>query len=288
VSYINEFYKKQQRTSLLEGVVFIRCIFCKCDSTNSKSVEHILPESLGNKAHFLPRGIVCDGCNNYLAREVEKPFLENDSIKALRFEEGIISKKGRIPTINGVLLDDHGQSVISITRPPEFQGPMIHMTPLFLEYKGGAVPGESGKIKIPMFDLSGSFPNGTTLSRFLGKIALEVMAFRLSENPENIEYFVDEAQLDDLRNHVRYGVNKNWPCCVRQIYNKNILNSDERTGELFQITNEFDILHTENNEYYLVLAIFGIEYVINFGGPEISGYYNWLSQHYNESPLYIK
>jgi len=31
----------------------MRCIFCQEYSTNSKSVEHIIPESLGNKSHIL-------------------------------------------------------------------------------------------------------------------------------------------------------------------------------------------------------------------------------------------
>lgn len=54
----------------------MRCFFCKEDSSSSKSIEHIVPESIGNKAFTLPCGYVCDKCNNYLAREVEKPFLE--------------------------------------------------------------------------------------------------------------------------------------------------------------------------------------------------------------------
>jgi hypothetical protein len=54
----------------------MRCIFCKNDSSNSKSVEHIIPESLGNTTRTLPKGVVCDTCNNYFARKVEKPFLE--------------------------------------------------------------------------------------------------------------------------------------------------------------------------------------------------------------------
>lgn len=40
------------------------CIFCHKDSSNSKSIEHIIPESLGNKEHILPNGYVCDICNN--------------------------------------------------------------------------------------------------------------------------------------------------------------------------------------------------------------------------------
>lgn len=40
------------------------CIFCKRDSSNSKSIEHIIPESMGCPDNFfLERGIVCDDCN---------------------------------------------------------------------------------------------------------------------------------------------------------------------------------------------------------------------------------
>ena len=49
-----------------------KCIFCHKDVSISKSVEHIIPESLGNKSHVLPKGYVCDECNNYFARKVEK------------------------------------------------------------------------------------------------------------------------------------------------------------------------------------------------------------------------
>ena len=51
------------------------CLFCKENSTNSISVEHIIPESLGNKEHILPKGIVCDKCNQYFAIKLEKPLL---------------------------------------------------------------------------------------------------------------------------------------------------------------------------------------------------------------------
>lgn len=264
----------------------MRCIFCKCDSTDSKSVEHIIPESLGNKSHILRPGIVCDKCNNYLSREVEKPFLEHDSIKGLRFEEGVLSKKGRIPPTNGVLIDHQNLSPISLSRPPEFPGSILAQYPLFFEVLDDVRPSERGKIIIPKFDISMPLPSGMTLSRFVGKIALEVLALRLSEHPEGLDYLVDEVQLDDIRNHVRYGKISNWPCSVRQIYDKNIPLLDNETGQLYQIMNEFDILLTEHSEYYLVLAIFGIEFAINLGGAEISGYYDWLRKNNEESPLY--
>lgn len=40
------------------------CIFCGPAGTKFSSVEHIVPESLGNKSYILPKGVVCDECNN--------------------------------------------------------------------------------------------------------------------------------------------------------------------------------------------------------------------------------
>ena len=84
----------------------MRCIFCKTDSSETKSIEHIIPESLGNKSFVLPRGYVCDKCNNYFAREIERPFLEQINVQLLRFEESIPNKKNRIPKIKGIIEDE--------------------------------------------------------------------------------------------------------------------------------------------------------------------------------------
>lgn len=73
------------------------CLFCKENSTNSKSVEHIIPESLGNKEHILPKGIVCDKCNQYFAIKIEKPLLEKPYFKNARSRNTVESKKNIIP-----------------------------------------------------------------------------------------------------------------------------------------------------------------------------------------------
>jgi hypothetical protein len=77
----------------------MKCIFCKANSDGSISIEHILPESLGNKEHLLPRGVVCDSCNNYLSREVEKRILTSGIFRLIRNDRQISSKKGRIPVL---------------------------------------------------------------------------------------------------------------------------------------------------------------------------------------------
>ena len=75
----------------------MKCIFCKHDSSSSVSVEHVIPESLGNKKTVLPKGAVCDSCNNYFASKVEKPVLASGEFTQLRFNQLLKNKKGRVP-----------------------------------------------------------------------------------------------------------------------------------------------------------------------------------------------
>jgi hypothetical protein len=75
----------------------MRCIFCKINSIATKSIEHVIPESLGNKEHVLPKGAVCDKCNNYFATKIEKELLDFPYFKSLRHRNRIPSKKNRIP-----------------------------------------------------------------------------------------------------------------------------------------------------------------------------------------------
>lgn len=89
---------------LLYNLTSINCIFCEQPSNPSKSVEHIIPESLGNKSHTLPPGVVCDGYNNYFSRKVERKVLEADYFKTLRLSQGIPSKKKNIPSQKATIL----------------------------------------------------------------------------------------------------------------------------------------------------------------------------------------
>ena len=75
----------------------------KCASTQSRSVEHIISEALGNIEHVLPPGVVCDTCNNYFARKVEGPLLETHwfrharSRRALRTSASGLVLAARLP-----------------------------------------------------------------------------------------------------------------------------------------------------------------------------------------------
>ena len=271
----------------------MRCLFCKEDSSSAKSIEHIIPESLGNKTLTLPRGYVCDKCNNYLAREVEKPFLEREDMRLLRFQEDIPSKKNKFPLLEGnwdgipveVKKEIHNGEVIPcIGMPPEL------LVKILLH------PQEHYQMTVPAYTDVLLPPQGSITSRFIGKIALEALAHKLSSLDDSLDQLIDDKQFDPIRNHVRRGSPRAWPCHIRRIYShrKSWIDSD---GETYQIIHESDFLMPSITKYdgqnpvqaelYFIVALWGMEFAINLGGPCIEGYQAWLKEHDNASPLYF-
>src|SRR5665213_1313562 len=253
----------------------MRCIFCRSDSSLSRSVEHIIPYSLGNTKHVLRAGIVCDACNNYFSREVERPFLEAPAIKQLRFYQGLESRKGRIPMIRCFMSPGFAVDVRESTDSGLSIGVPTEAVPHFLSAK-------TGSLYIP---LSGKPPVENVISRCVAKVALEAMANRISYSQEGLDYICDEKQLDPLRDHARRGKLRGWPVHSRTIYDPESTQVEEGV-DLGQVLHEFDFLVTSTNEWYFVLAIFGLELTINMGGPELEGYERWLSENNGASPLY--
>jgi len=254
----------------------MRCIFCRVDSSTSVSREHIIPESLGNTSLILPKGVVCDKCNNYFSREVERPFLESEAIRVMRFHQGLESKKGRVPSLAGLITPEIPAIVTRFPRR---------------DFTSVAVPTESweqvarlegGHLILPV---GGPAPDGQVVSRFMAKVALEAMAKRVVGHDGGQEYLCDEHQLDDLRNHARYGRISRWPVHTRRIYDANAkISLPGRLPE--QVVHESDFLATSWGEWFFVLAVFGLEIAINLGGPDIEGYERWLRENNEISPLY--
>jgi hypothetical protein len=87
------------------------CIFCKRSTQSSRSVEHIIAESFGNTEYVLPRGAVCDPCNNYVASSVEQPVLESDYFLQARFDGSVPNKRNRSSSINGIVLPEYRAEV---------------------------------------------------------------------------------------------------------------------------------------------------------------------------------
>jgi hypothetical protein len=148
-----------------------------------------------------------------------------------------------------------------------------------------------GTLYVPIVTLP---PQNYETARFICKVALEVLAYQgMHLNAWNREV-VDKTELDELRAYVRRGRPEFiWPVHIRRIYAPDFLFADG-TFPPHNVLHEWDILAISDNttpqvmEYYAVIAIFGVEYAINLGGPELDGYHRWLKNNDHISFLYSK
>lgn len=255
----------------------MQCIFCKIETSDREPIEHILPESIGNLSHTLRRGIVCRKCNNYFASKVEKPFLGQAPVEALRFHQAVPSKKGRVPIMSGILMP--GNIQVELIRDAEDGSTSVRVPTEHFDAFANQNSGE-------LIFLAPTPPKQSVIvSRFLAKVGMEAFAYRLQENDEWLQEITHKEELDLLRNHARYGQTREWPVSIREIYGHSARWTSEDL-ENYQIVHEFDFLFTDQHEVYFVLAIFGCEMVINMGGPDLEGWEVWLSQNENTSPLH--
>ncbi len=259
------------------------CIFCKCDASASKSREHIIPASLGNEEHLLPAGLVCDRCNHYFGYKLEHTVLGSPYFQNLRARQHLTSRAGNPLAIGSVVTT--GGAVFKTNFEP------ITNSIYFDSHSGdgkasaeAAIAGATGgTLWIP---LGGKEPDANQLSRFFAKIGLEILAQRLWDSPDFVTIIYD-VQLDPLRNWARRGMGPlAWPVHRRRLYDENRTFKDFGEPGGYQLVHEYDLLITEKNEWYAVVCLFGEEFVINLGGPEIVGYEAWLKQHKGASPLY--
>lgn len=257
----------------------MKCIFCKSDSSTSKSVEHIIPESLGNKSHILPKGIVCDRCNNYFATKVEKRVLEKPYFKNVRYRNFITTKKRRLvpdktlfPNKEGgwadVWLDEKGFVIDSKDQ---------HIFELIKD-------GKINKLVIPIIEQPEE--NDYEVSRFLAKAALEFLTDRIKNDDDWLEEIVTKVELDPLRNYARYGKGGFWKYHQRRIYGEDVRFADPvHHPEPYEILHEMDILYSEDMVMYFIVVIMGIEFAINLAHSETDYYMDWLLKNNNVSPI---
>jgi len=124
------------------------------------------------------------------------------------------------------------------------------------------------------------------MSRFLAKVAVEILAHNLVDVDGWEAELTDNPQLDPIRRYARIGDRPDdWPFSQRTIYNEDDVKVDGERA--WQVMHEFMLLYTDKRELYAVLCIFGEEFAINMGGPEIEGYFTYLAVNGGKSPLYV-
>ena len=259
------------------------CIFCKSTTASFTSVEHIVPESLGNRQHVLPPGVVCDSCNNYFSLKVEQPILNSDWFCQARHRNGIRSKRGRIPEVKGLSFP-HG-TPISLGAISERER---YITATYDRDATRLMNELHCSSQFAMVFSVPKPPERRLLARFLVAIGMKVTAHRMLPVPEGIRTDLTHNKcFDEARRFARYGEGPlQWPVHEKVIYDEQHEFNDA-DGSSYQISHEYMLLWTNCDELYFVIALFGTQYTINMGGPELEGFEKWLVEHDNQSPLYL-
>ncbi len=246
----------------------MRCLFCKAPSHNAKSVEHIIPESLGNGRHVLPRGAICDSCNNYFSREVEGPLLSHRSFRNSRAWYREPSKKGRMPSLVGTHLGSDIEIGLRVSTDGDFTIGPYGITAEKRSDKERLLTNIAADAPYsgPGFGfLLQEDPPQRGMSRFLAKMALETVYQRMSEERELIERLIDSPHHDRIRHWARRGDNcESWPFYQRRIYPKDTLMRHPLTKEWVRVGFMHDLLLTRRPETFFAFGVFGVEYVLTW------------------------
>lgn len=173
-------------------------LFCEKEGPYS-TVEHIVPESLGNKRLVLT-GIVCDHCQNYLGKEVEEYVLRRSPIGAWWVLAGVQTKHGKQPIFSfrqpdkdsGRFPDRHSANDDSVTFIGSEEGDCL------VEFDDKWVHNKVSEGTKTDFRLVLTPKMLHMMGRFLGKVGLEMLARDHDEVARNSRY-------NSLRRFVRFG-----------------------------------------------------------------------------------
>ncbi|MBE3094343.1 MAG: hypothetical protein IMZ52_04875, partial [Actinobacteria bacterium] len=210
--------------------------------------------------------------------KLEKELLESPYFINLRFRNLIESKRGRIPIQKAVITNPSEEIKIKINKKGEIIA-RVKNTEIFNKIRKK----KGGHIYFPFYNLPDK--NNVIISRFIGKIGLEELAKTLIKSKKLLLELVKGEELNRLRNYVRYDETGHvWPYHLRRIYDEektSIINNAPNQ----QTLHEYRLLITDEKELFIVVAIMGVEYCLNMGRPDLSGYLKWLKEHNNDSPL---
>jgi hypothetical protein len=180
------------------------CLYCRSNGPFSTQ-EHVIPESLGNNDLVLT-GEVCDACQRYFGKEVERYVLDKTPIAVWRVLLQIETKKGNQPSVNtrnqrggkGSIPDRHER----------------HDAIGFTSHDDGSISVDVDDDEIIRGILAGTKTDFKTvlsprklhmLGRFLGKVGLGILA---THDPAQAR----DKRFDRIRRYARCGDFKGlWP-----------------------------------------------------------------------------
>jgi len=92
--------ERRRKEFLLTGAVERGCLVCRKGDGGFTSVEHVFPESLGNKTHVLPKGVVCDRCNHGKLSTLDQALVEFMPVAMRLTMLGVRNKAGKLKALS--------------------------------------------------------------------------------------------------------------------------------------------------------------------------------------------
>lgn len=232
------------------------CIFCLKEN-DSKSLEHIVPESFGNKSYVMELGTVCGDCNSKFSK-FEHTALSNTIFVMERARLGKPSKKGK-PAKGKV-------AEFEISGDDNF-------TPQQLKMKGlnqGNIKNydpvtKTFTITIPSFDKS-----EVSASKMLLKIGLESL-YKSRRNIYNAFNF------DELRSFLLDSQTQNWPFLV----------SNHEIGKFISIPRFCDKYELNKLPCKISYQLTGDSLIVKFSYGGVSMLINLLSRDLGWTNIYL-
>ncbi|MEO8947308.1 MAG: HNH endonuclease [Mucilaginibacter sp.] len=253
----------------------MNCIFCFENSDTSKSVEHIIPESLGNDRIILEKGYVCDKCNNYFSHTFEQQLLELPFFKEARHDLNIRSKKGKIPNGKGFVIDPELSEI-------EFHKDKQHKESFTFPMNAPLTKPVTAYTVV--FNSPGQ--QNTYVSKFLGKMGIEALVYYALWYKESVEESVNQECFNNMKEYVRAGKkNQHWPYYERSLYSPEAGFQNPLTGEYYKVTSSFIFIYTENGQLLFQYLCMGTEFTIDLINQDIEEYKVWLIKNDNVSPV---
>lgn len=166
-----------------------KCIICD-EINDSKSVEHIIPESFGNKRYVMDKGTICNSCNSRFSR-FESKALSNTVFAMERARFGVVTKKGK--TSKGKLGD------LTITGDDNFREQIVNIEGLNKNNSKDFDPEtREFTLKIDSFDKS-----EVATSKFLLMLGIESLYKSRKE-------LFDQYDFTILKNYLTNKSNEDW------------------------------------------------------------------------------
>lgn len=237
------------------------CIFCG-KPVDKLSIEHIIPESLGNQKYILEEGFICRKCNNTFS-DFEEKALSKTMLGFERSRLGFATKKGKAAKAQSHNIKFEGDKKFRKNR----------VTVFGIEEKDIESIAADGTIKIKILDFDKS---DMATAKLLLKIGLESLF-------QSQRAFYKKNNFKALKEYLTKVNNNDWPILTTSIKPDGFQSAPRFTEKKYLKDMGCEILYkiVDDQTLLLNLRYSVLSYVVNLKSRDI----NWTLSYFESDNL---